>query len=57
MPRRNNNVRTIKRRGIVLKVKPTVRLCCMTDDGIRPGCIVAAAEYVGHGHYQWRKVG
>lgn len=47
MPRKNKNARNVKRRGKKIKAKPTVRLCKIEDDGIRPGRIVAAAEYVG----------
>lgn len=49
MPRRNKNARKIKYKGkkIRIKLRPTgPRICYIPDDGIRPGKIVAAAEYV-----------
>jgi len=47
MPRRKKNARKIKYKGKKVKLRPTgPRICYIPDDGIRPGRIVAAAEYV-----------
>lgn len=45
MPRKNKNARKVKYRGKRIRSGP--RTCWIQDDGIRPGWIVAAAEYVG----------
>ncbi len=44
MGRKKKNARHIKRKG--KRIKMIARLCWIVDDGIRPGEIRAAAEYV-----------
>lgn len=46
MPRKNRNARRIVYRKRLNIKFPYVRLCKLDDDGIRPGVLVAAAEYV-----------
>jgi hypothetical protein len=46
MPRRKKNARKSRYRGKKIKLSKGPRICYIPDDGISPGKIVAAAEYV-----------
>lgn len=46
MPRRKKNARKPWYRGKKIKLRKGPRICWIPDDGISPGRIVAAAEYV-----------